>query len=72
MKTSVYIEFYGEQISQDELENEVKKIWTESGKKASDIRSIALYVKPEEDRCYYVVNGDEMGSFHIINTQNDF
>ena len=31
MKTSVYIEFYGEQICQDELENEVKKIWTESG-----------------------------------------
>ncbi len=72
MKASVYVEFYGEQVSQDELVKEVKKIWTDSGKKESDIKSIALYVKPEEDRCYYVVNGDETGSFHIINTQNDF
>ena len=72
MKTSVYVEFYGEQISQEELEKEVKKIWTESGKKASDIKSISMYVKPEEDRCYYVINGDVTGNFHIINTQNDF
>ncbi|MBR0145141.1 MAG: hypothetical protein IJM25_00575 [Eubacterium sp.] len=63
MKTSVYVEFYGEQISQDELVAEVKKIWEASGKKASDLKSIALYVKPEEDKAYYVINGDETGSF---------
>lgn len=72
MKTSVYVEFYGEQVSQDELVAEAKKIWVASGKKAEDLRSIDLYVKPEEDRAYYVFNGDETGSFHIINTQNDF
>ncbi len=72
MKTSVYVEFYGEQVSQDELVAEVKKIWEASGKKAADLKSIALYVKPEEDKAYYVINGDETGDFHIINTQNDF
>lgn len=72
MKTSVFVEFYGEQVSQEELVKEVKKLWVDSGKKEAEIKSIALYVKVEEDRCYYVVNGSEMGSFHIINTQNDF
>lgn len=72
MKTSVYVEFYGEQVSQDELVKEVKKIWTDGGNKEADLKSINLYVKPEEDRCYYVINGDVNGSFHIINTQNDF
>jgi hypothetical protein len=72
MKASVYVEFYGEQVSQDELVAAAKKIWADSGKKAADLKSIALYVKPEEDMAYYVFNGSETGSFHIINTQNDF
>ena len=72
MKNSVYVEFYGEQVSQDELVKTAKKIWTDSGKKEADLTSIALYLKPEEDKVYYVFNGDEAGSFHIINTQNDF
>ncbi|MBR6172137.1 MAG: hypothetical protein IKQ49_03080 [Eubacterium sp.] len=72
MKTSAYVEFYGKQVAQDDLVNEVKKIWTESGKDLSEIKSIALYLKPEDDCCYYVVNGSEMGSFQIIDTKNYF
>ena len=52
MKTSAYVEFYGKQVAKDDLVNEVKKIWTESGKQVSEIKSIALYLKPEEDCCY--------------------
>ncbi len=72
MKTSVYVEFYGEQVSQNYLVGEAKKIWADSGRKPEDLKNIALYVKPEEDMVYYVFNGGETGSFHIINTQNDF
>lgn len=71
MKTNVYVEFYGEQISKDELVKEAEKIWVAAGKKASDIKKIDLYVKPEEDKAYYVINDELDGSFHIINTQND-
>ena len=72
MKTNIYIEFYGEQVSKDELVKEAEKIWVAAGKKASDIKKIDLYVKPEEDKAYYVINDELDGSFHIINTQNDF
>ena len=71
MKTNIYVEFYGEQISKDELVKEAEKIWVAAGKKASDINKIDLYVKPEEDKAYYVINDELDGSFHIINTQND-
>ncbi len=71
MKTNIYVEFYGEQISKDELVKEAEKIWVAAGKKASDIKKIDLYVKPEEDKAYYVINDELDGSFHIINTQND-
>ena len=34
-----------------------KNIWTgELGKKAADLESINLYLKPEENAAYYVIN----------------
>ncbi len=72
MKTNVYVEFYGEQINQADIIAEAKKIWIDSGKKEADLNKIEVYIKPEDDRVYYVFNGDESGSFPIINTQNDF
>ena len=72
MKQNVYIEFYGEQIDQAEVVAEAKKIWTDSGNKLSDLTKLEIYIKPEDDRVYYVFNGTLTGSFPIINTQNDF
>ena len=72
MKASVYVEFYGEQVSKEELVKEAEKIWVEAGNKKADIKKIDLYLIPEEDKAYYVINDEFDGSFHIINTQNDF
>ena len=72
MKENIYIEFYGEQILQSDVVAEAKKIWKGLGKKAADLKKIELYIKPEDDRVYYVFNGKTTGSFPIINTQNDF
>lgn len=72
MKSNIYVEFYGEQVSQAELVEEVKKIWKDEEKKIEDLTDIKLYLKPEEDRVYYVLNDTELGSFLIDNRQNDF
>ncbi len=72
MKTNFYVEFYGEQVNQEEIINEAKKIWKDAGNKAADLKKIEIYIKPEDDRVYYVFNDDYTGSFPIINTQNDF
>ena len=72
MKASVYVEFYGEQVSKEELVKEAEKIWVEAGNKKADIKKIDLYLIPEEDKAYYVINDEFDGSFHIINTQIDF
>ena len=72
VKENVYVEFYGEQVNQAEIIAEAKKIWTDSGKKASELKRLEVYIKPEDDRVYYVFNNDISGSFPIINTQNDF
>ena len=48
-----------EVYAKDVLEN-VKKIWTEEmGKK--DLKDVKIYIKPEEYKAYYVINGDVTG-----------
>ncbi len=65
MKSAFYVEYYGKQIDQAALIKEAKSIWTKSGKKAADLKSLNLYIKPEENTAYYVFNDDETGSFVI-------
>ncbi len=65
MKSTFYVEYYGKQIDQAVLIKEAKEIWTKSGRKAADLKSLNLYIKPEENTAYYVFNDDESGSFVI-------
>lgn len=65
MKSTFYVEYYGKQIDEAALIKEAKSIWTKSGKKAADLKSLQLYIKPEENTAYYVFNDDETGSFVI-------
>lgn len=65
MKSTFYIEYYGKQIDEASLVKAAKEIWTKGGKKVSELKSLNLYVKPEENMAYYVFNDDETGSFSI-------
>ena len=63
MKTNVNIQYLGKEISEKEIIAQVKKDWTAQKNKIGDIKTIELYVKPEENSVYYVVNDDFTGSF---------
>lgn len=65
MKSSLYIEYYEKQINEADLVKKSKKIWTDSGKKVGDLKTLDVYVKPEENKVYYVFNDDITGSFDI-------
>lgn len=65
MKTTFFVEYYGKQIDQETLIKEAKSIWTKNGNKAANLKSLNLYIKPEENTAYYVFNDDETGSFVI-------
>ncbi|MCR5106137.1 MAG: DUF6465 family protein [Eubacterium sp.] len=70
MKTNVYVEFYGEQLSQNDIVAQAKKIWTDGGNNEADLNKIELYIKPEDDKIYYVFNGDITGAFDISGNAN--
>lgn len=65
-KTEVTYQFAGKSYTQDEFVKTAKEIWkTELKRKATEMTSLELYVKPEECKVYYVFNETECGSFEI-------
>ncbi|MDR2889065.1 MAG: DUF6465 family protein [Lachnospiraceae bacterium] len=62
----VNFEFSDKSYTQDDLIKIAKDVFKYDLKmKAADLKSINLYVKPEESLVYYVINGDITGSFLI-------
>jgi len=57
MKTDVYVEFNGKKTNVELLTKRAKEIWKANGKLLKDLKSVELYFKPEENKCYYVFNG---------------
>ena len=52
----------GRQVEEKDMIAAVKKAWTkENKKKVGDIKDIALYIKPEDNAAYYVINEQYTG-----------
>ncbi len=66
VKQSVNFQFSGKSYTPEELLKICKDVWTyDLNGKEEDFKSVELYVKPEENTTYYVINGDITGSFFI-------
>lgn len=61
IKTNLFVQCFGKEVEEKDMIASVKKAWTKEGNKVGDIKTITLYVKPEEDAVYYVINGTETG-----------
>ena len=61
-KENIYLQFQGKEISNETMVSMVKSAWKEAGKSEKDIKTLDIYVKPEESQLYYVINGNETGN----------
>ena len=59
MKTKFTIQFGDKEVVRDDLEAAIKKIWTDEGNKAGDIKSLSVFVQPDNSIAYYVINDGE-------------
>ena len=60
----IFIQYAGKDFTTKDVVANVKKAWTEmTGKKEEDIQDIKVYVKTEENKAYYVVNGEAEGHY---------
>ena len=65
MKTALYVEYCGKQTEEKALVAKAKELWVAEGNKVKDIQTLNLYVKPEENAAYYVINEDFSGKIEL-------
>ena len=66
VKESMCIQFAGKEYTTEQLVQIAKDVWEHDlQKNPADFKEVKLYVKPEEAKAYYVINGTESGSFAI-------
>lgn len=58
----VFVQFAGQEWNVTGLTAKVKEAYVAEGHKASSIKKLSLYVKPEEQKAYYVINETDTGS----------
>ena len=61
VKTTFVVQAAGKEVSMEDAIAKVKEAWVAEGNKETDLKEIAVYVKPEDKAIYYVVNGDVTG-----------
>lgn len=66
VKAAVQLEYAGKSYTTEELVKIAQDVWQyDLLQKPADFKSVQLYVKPEENKVYYVINDEVKGSFNI-------
>lgn len=66
VKETIHLQFAGKAYTTEDLVKIAKDVWKyDLNQKVGDFKTVELYVKPEENMVYYVINGDVTGSFAI-------
>ena len=61
-----YVEFAGNQVLLSSVEDRVKAAYVAEGHRESSIKTLKVYVKPEENAAYYVINEDNVGRVDLF------
>lgn len=59
MKNNIYIQFSGEEISLEKVQQKTKEKWLKLGNKIKDIKSVQTYINIDEQTIYIVINDKE-------------
>ena len=66
IKTKIAVQFGGKGYETEDFVKMAKDVWKfDLNREIADLKQVELYVKPEENKVYYVFNGSELGSFDI-------
>ena len=57
MKMNFCVQFMGKEYTEQEIVNQIKTDWKNEGNKIGDMKTLDIYMKVEEPKVYYVING---------------
>ncbi len=58
-----FFEYAGEQILAEELVNRIKETYKSEGHRVGAIKSLRVYINPEDRKAYYVINDKAEGKY---------
>lgn len=61
MKQTITIQYGEKEISQEQIVEKIKELWVSEGNKIGQLKTLEVYVKPEDNACYYVINDEIQG-----------
>ena len=64
MKPEVYVQFGGKETLTSDLVNDAKTAYKAAGNRAA-VRTLRVYVKPEEGCAYFVINDEFQGKIEL-------
>ena len=57
----LHVQYGGKEVAYTDLVNRIKEMWKEQGKRETSMKSLNIYVKPDEFKAYYVINEEITG-----------
>ena len=64
-KDEVFVQFAGEEFVVEDVMEKAKAAYIAEGHRACAIKSVRLYIKPEEKKAYYVINDKAAGCIEL-------
>ncbi len=61
----ICLQYLGGESDVNEIVEEAKRVWQENNHSGIEFKSIDLYVKPEDNAAYYVINGTDTGKVRL-------
>ena len=62
----VYLQWYGKEVTVSSITARIEEMWKKQMKrKLSEMVDLKVYVKPEEGKAHYVINGEITGSIDL-------
>jgi hypothetical protein len=66
VKANIVLQYADKNVTFDTLVENAENVYQyDMGKNAADIKKLDLYVKPEEDTVYFVLNDEENGNYAL-------
>jgi len=66
MKEKMILQFSESEAELGSLKKVAKNAWKEAGYRVKDISSVNFYIKPHENKCYFVINNEFNGSTDLF------
>ncbi|MDO4294943.1 MAG: DUF6465 family protein [bacterium] len=64
-KVNVYVQYAGKELSVESIAEQAKAAYVAAGNEEADIKTLDVYVKPEENAAYFAVNGVGSEDFKV-------